>query len=218
MALTNAGFESKKSLLRKYVGGKLVPLQEGLLEGRASSRADAARLRRAIGRPAGSMPDVWDITLGGMPAELLGSGDRPSYAEESAHISIAMYAIHQQSRSTGMHQTGWGLGRSIFALMSADSGADFEASPVIRRFNAVATAGSMKELTTHLRGLITQLRAKEIPLDYVRLTGDLYDFNFPDSRDRIRLQWGRDLYAGQGRTKPKGDAQPQENKSNRNEF
>ena len=46
----------------------------------------------------------------------------------------------------------------------------------------------------HLRGLIQLLRAEEIPLDYVHLAENLYDFQNPDSRPGVRLEWGQDFY------------------------
>lgn len=188
-------FRGKKAALRRHTAAKLKQLQDGLLDGRSTAKADAARLRRAVGKPAGSVPEVWDITLGGIPETLLGRTDDPSYAETSVHTALALYAIHQQSRPAGMHRAGWGLGDAVRALIGHDSSGDYESSPVIRRFNAVATADSVEELSTHLRGLVTQFRAHDIPLDYEKLAGELYDFHYPDSRDRVRLTWGRELYA-----------------------
>lgn len=189
--------KTKKQELRSFTNQKVSALQDGLLKGRSSSRATAARLRRAIDQPAGSVPEIWNETLGGMPPELIGRTDEPSYAETSAHTALALYAIHQQSRASAMHQRDWGLGNAVRTMMARDSGADYENSPIIRRFNAVATADSVEELSAHLRGLVSQLRANDIPLDYSALVGEIFDFHFPESIDQVRRRWGRQLYAAE---------------------
>ena len=38
------------------------------------------------------------------------------------------------------------------------------------------------------------LRSKKIGVDYVALSGDLYLFQFPELRPRVRLRWGQDYY------------------------
>ena len=45
-----------------------------------------------------------------------------------------------------------------------------------------------------LCGLIQLLRSEDIPLDYVELAGDLYEFQTPDGAARVRLRWGQDFY------------------------
>ena len=57
----------------------------------------------------------------------------------------------------------------------------------------------------HLRGLIQLLRSKEIPLDYVDLAGDLYEFQMPGGAARVRLRWGQDFYRTALRTENRKD-------------
>ena len=33
-----------------------------------------------------------------------------------------------------------------------------------------------------------------VRLDYVRLAADLYDLQFPEASQRVRLRWGQDYY------------------------
>ena len=74
-------------------------------------------------------------------------------------------------------------------------GQDWTESSVLRRFNALATADSMPEVSHHLRGMIQLLRREGIPLDYPQLAEDLYQYQFVDGAPNVRLRWGRDLYA-----------------------
>lgn len=182
--------------LARYVVGKIEWIQAGLVDQQASTaKATAARLRRALTRPAGSVPEVWEITLGGLSEYLIGHGDEPSTAEQAAHTALCLFAVHQQSQGQRMHQSGWGLGRSLRVLHQKTGGADaLDSGPLIRRFNALSTADSLEEMLWHLRGLITQLRAQGIPLDYHRLSRDLYSYPVLEYRDAVRLRWGRDFY------------------------
>lgn len=75
------------------------------------------------------------------------------------------------------------------------AGQDWTESSVLRRFNALATADSIPEVSHHLRGMIQLLRREGIPLDYPQLAEDLYQYQFVDGAPNVRLRWGRDLYA-----------------------
>lgn len=187
---------SRATVLARYVVGKIERIQAGLVDQQSSAaKATAAKLRRALTRPAGSVPEVWEITLGGLPEKLVGYSDDPTAAEQAAHTALCLFAIHQQSQGTRMHQSGWGLGKSLRKLHRELGGADdLDSGPLIRRFNALSTADSLDEMLWHLRGLITQLRAKGIPLDYGLLARDLYRYSVPEYRDSVRLRWGRDFY------------------------
>ena len=89
------------------------------------------------------------------------------------------------------------LGMAIRKLAGNDTD---RLKAVQRRFNAFATARSMPECLHHLRGLIQLLRSEDIPLDYVELAGDLYEFQTPDGAARVRLRWGQDFYRNAFRT------------------
>ena len=49
---------------------RLDRLQAEYLQGSPRARADLARLRRALGKPAGSIPEVWEFTVGAVPEPL----------------------------------------------------------------------------------------------------------------------------------------------------
>lgn len=73
---------------------------------------------------------------------------------------------------------------------------------MLRRFNALATAEEITEISHHLRGMIQLLSAAKdggIPLDYPQLAADLYELQCTDPRyaqipANVRLRWGQDLY------------------------
>ena len=82
------------------------------------------------------------------------------------------------------------------------AGQDWTEASVLRRFNALATAEEITEISHHLRGMIQLLSAAKdggIPLDYPQLAADLYELQCTDPRyaqtpANVRLRWGQDLY------------------------
>jgi CRISPR system Cascade subunit CasB len=175
------------------VDSRLRALQEGLRANTSSSTATLARLRRGLGKPAGSIPEIWQITMSDefVPA---GSGDAPTPAETAAHVAMTLYAVHQQSAKDRMHRRGYGLGRSARLLSRHVKGPDGETDPVRRRFQSLATADSLDELVHHARGLVQQFRPAAIPMDYGLFADQLVIWQTSAGASRIRLQWGRDFY------------------------
>ncbi|MBA0050162.1 type I-E CRISPR-associated protein Cse2/CasB [Streptomyces sp. AJS327] len=103
--------------------------------------AELARIRRGVGRRVHEDPGLWaQAGLEELPdvyrdyADVLGStrtvpgtwkASSALFAEEAVHLAVTLWALHQQSsRSAGMHQKGWTLGRSVRALMAPQRGDD----------------------------------------------------------------------------------------------
>lgn len=179
-------------------------------------RAELAQLRRGVGRQPGELPALWGSFLAEMPEELRGT-DGPSKAEWAIYLALTLYALHQQgaNRAEGsVNQPGQTLGSAVRLLAEktvngedqAEKEADEEKwaeSSVCRRFNILATADSMPEISHYLRGMIQLLRREKIPLDYPQLAVDLYRLQFVESAPNVRLQWGRELYALKNEQKEK---------------
>jgi len=161
----------------------------------ARGRRSLANLRRAASTAPGADPAIWELTMAGVPG--FKPGDAPTPEERATHIALTTFAFHQQSRNMRMHQPRFGLGRSVARLDNINSqlsgGASSEISPVRRRFNAMVTSESLAEVTRHLRGIVGQLRSKDIPLDYGMLAKDLLDFQ-RGRVDDVRRRWARQYY------------------------
>lgn len=150
-----------------------------------AARGQLAALRKAVSQAPGESPEVWSLTEVEVPER---AGDAPTWEELAVHTTMTLYAVHQQSRTEPMYVPGRGLGRAARALI----GIGEEESPSARaRFNALVTSTSITELQHHLRGFISQLRAKSIPLDYAMLADDLVAFQRPDGAKTVRLRWAR---------------------------
>lgn len=160
-------------------------------------RAELAELRRGVGHQPGDLPALWGSFLEQIPEPLRGS-DGPSAAEWAVYTALTLFALHQQGEAgVSVNQPGRTLGGAVrqLAVSSVAPGQDWTESSVLRRFNALATADSMPEVSHHLRGMIQLLRREGIPLDYPQLAVDLYQYQFVDGAPNVRLRWGRDLYA-----------------------
>ena len=159
-------------------------------------RAELAKLRRGVGHRPGELPELWGSFLLGMPEGFQGNNG-PTAAEWAVYLALTLYAVHQQGNDQPMNRPGNTLGRAVrqLAERNTSAGQDWTESSVLRRFNALATADSIPEVSHHLRGMIQLLRREGIPLDYPQLAEDLYQYQFVDGAPNVRLRWGRDLYA-----------------------
>jgi CRISPR system Cascade subunit CasB len=175
--------------LGQFVTGRVTAWQHDYIQRRSPALAILAQLRRGVGKDVGALPELWQYTLDGLPGPSPREGAPPSWAEQAAYTALTLFALHQQSRREEMHQPGQSLGTAVRVLQSRAASSE----AVRRRFEALGTAETFSEIVHHARGLITQLRAEAIPLDYGMLAQDLFRLQ-TKSADRVRLQWGRDFY------------------------
>ena len=179
-------------------------------------RAELAKLRRGIGHAPGELPELWGSFLLGMPEGFQGGENGPSHAEWAVYLALTLYAVHQQGNDRPMNCPGSTLGRAVRQLAERNAGQDWDEASVLRRFNALATAEEITEISHHLRGMIQLLSAAKdggIPLDYPQLAADLYELQCTDPRypqipANVRLRWGQDLYRDQ---KPASEEKEKEN-------
>ena len=175
-------------------------------ENESMTRAALARLRHGAGKAPGSLPQLWPMTLDGMPRALLGHGVAPSKAEWAAYTALTLFALHQQGKDPSrecMSRDGFGLGTAVRMMVTEPE----DEERIKRRFDATVTAENPEEFSHHLRGLIQLMKQKDIPLDYPALGQQLYRFQFPSLRDGVRLRWGREYYSVKN-NQPETDPNP----------
>lgn len=172
----------------QYVHRRVSFWQQRYLDRRPDGLEVLARLRRGAGKELSDVPELMAYTLDGIPAEDF-QGEGPTRAERAVHTALTLYAVHQQSRRQPMHVPGRSFGAALRELRRRPPSEE----AVRRRFEALATAETPAEAVYHARGLITQLRAYDIALDYGTFTDDLIGLQGRGA-GRVRLQWGRDFY------------------------
>jgi len=160
----------------------------------SATKAKLAHLRANLPNSPGIDPTIIDYTISGVSPNA--TGDEPTKSEVAVHLAMTLFATHQQSQSEAMQANGIGFGQAVAILEARNrEGQKVEGtSPERRRFDAAVTSTNLAELAYHLRGLIGQLRAKGIGLDYGLLAGDLYSFQFPGGADSVRRKWARQFY------------------------
>jgi CRISPR system Cascade subunit CasB len=167
------------------------PFWERAHNGDLPDGADLAALRRGIGREPGSVPAMWPYYTTLDPE---GHLTRQLRAE---HVALTLFAVHQQSLPTPVHQAGIGLGKAVLALRDSEK---FSPAAVDRRFAAAATATTLDEAAHHLRGLVRQLRqVQHGGFDYTQLWRDLVAWQSPDRVGRVRRRWGTQYFIGRDR-------------------
>lgn len=176
----------------------------------SAARASMARLRRGVGKTPGAVPELWGEFLVDMPEECFSkyASGIPSEAEWAAYTALTLFALHQQGRDMKaefVHQKKQSLGTAAAELVRAEAENEDGRKKteeeiekirerVWRRFYQAASAADMLELSHYLRGMVQLFKAGGIGLDYGKLAEDLFYFQFPDRRDRVRLRWGEDFY------------------------
>lgn len=199
MTQSNAPVTRAKRITN-LVRGRVASLQYPLLAGdhtQSAAQATLARLRRCQAGAVGANPEVWEITLSGIPDDLMGRSDAPSPAEMAIHAAMVLYAHHQQSQHEPMHVAGVGLGAAVRRLAVARAQGDNEFdSSVISKFHQVALAPEWEGRMHHLSGLISLLRGEAIALDYGVLAADLWRLT-DDRQDQsiVLTKWGRGLHS-----------------------
>ncbi|MGP3749873.1 type I-E CRISPR-associated protein Cse2/CasB [Streptomyces sp. IBSNAI001] len=193
----------------------LTPLQRGYLADQSPDVAALARLRRGAGREAGQLPDLWSL-IDTSPLHVPSDDARPLdendlvRAEDALHVALTLWALHQQSRPTGMHQADRkdsrrGLGTAVRRLMKPGEIDE----PLLKRLVRAGTAPDLTSLAQRLRDIVVLLRRADIPLDYALLAGQLYTWQRPGGADIVRREWGSSFHAWHGKTAEKpGDSAP----------
>lgn len=202
--------QSLKEAVRRFTQSRVLRLQGG--RDRSATVAALARLRRAVDAVPGSVPEVWDLTMDGVPGSGHGD-DAPTPSEWAVHTALCLYAIRQQGHPEPAHENGVGLGRAVGRLDRAlgPESTEGDLSPTRRRFAALSTAATPEEMTYHLRGLVTQMKTKTdstrngVQLDFGQLAADLLDWR-QGRAHQVRLHWARDFYRTDRIDKPTENA------------
>lgn len=180
-----------KKKINNFVFGRINSLTNSLDSNR--TKAQLAQLRRGIGKQPGEIPELWGMFLQDLPEELMSKRGKPTYAEWAIYTTLTLFALHQQGhRNTSMYASGEEnrLGRAVRKLINNED----DEERIRLKLSLVSDSSDMEELSYRLRTIIRLLSASNIELDYTDLAVDLFQFQFEDSADKVRLKWGEDFY------------------------
>jgi CRISPR system Cascade subunit CasB len=195
-------FLDRESPEHRNLNGLLIGLWDGPLLTRQAP-GTLTRWRRGLGRTHEECP-----FLSMEVAEALRSMKAPSpQMQEAVFQTLALYAAHQQSVSTAMHDgdrerypRGNSLGHALNVLCirrapnMADPWRHDDNKGVVRLLEAAVTSHSVPELVGHVRHVVSLLRRESIPLDYARLARDIHDWS-KSWRGKTANQWAMDFHS-----------------------
>lgn len=183
--------DEKSKMTPGKVTGQIIVRMENLRE--SQRRAELACLRSAIGKTLAEADDVWPIFFKYLPQEYLSENGVETAAEKAILTVLEFYAVCMQGASHGVtSDTGFrgSIGKSLASIRDPE-----DSSAIDRRFNAMITASTFKELTYHLRQLIKIARSRDgVTVNFARLADDLFFYQLGDGK-KTRMQWAKDYYS-----------------------
>lgn len=188
---SDGGGTQRHTELYRHVSHQVGRLQRSYRDDAPWAVAALAKLRRGVGKRPGELIELAEWTAPGLFVANYRS-DEVAPEEQAAHAAITLYALHQQSRSEGMHRVGRSLGDAARELRGVLG--DHGEAGVLRRFNAIGTATTFSEVARHAQGLIQQFRAHGIGMDYALFADDLLKLTDPATASGVRNRWGRHFY------------------------
>lgn len=174
----------------------------------AENRGALAALRRGLGQPPGTVPDMFRYIVPVLPKDAFPG----SWTERSYYLLAALYASHPTAMVDG------NLGNHFAAHLDIQNPERNDA--IERRFIALLTAHP-DDLHIYLRQAISFLRSKETPVNWHQLMWDVLQLGYPDSATAVRKRWAdafwrRGARAAGGETEAGKPDQPDANRPDAN--
>ncbi|MEV6400227.1 type I-E CRISPR-associated protein Cse2/CasB [Streptomyces sp. NPDC051907] len=198
---TVTAFVSPREQVARLAAQHIADLQRGYLADQSHAVGALARLRRGAGREAGQLPDLWSLVDTGPLHEPAGGAramaeSELACAEDALHVALTLWALHQQSRTAGMHQADRpdrrrGLGAAVRRMMKPGEIDE----PLRKRLVRAGAAADLTALAQRLRDIVLLLRREGYELDYALLAGQLYTWQRPGGPGAVRREWGRSFHA-----------------------
>jgi len=147
------------------------------LETLTEDRGALASLRRGLGQPPGTVPEMFRYVVPMLPKDAYPG----SWIERTYYLVSALYALHPANVSEG------NLGHHFAANLDPDPERN---SAIERRFMALLTAHP-DDLHIYLRQSISFLKSKEEKgrVNWHQLMWDVMYLGNPDSATRVQKQW-----------------------------
>jgi CRISPR system Cascade subunit CasB len=157
----------------------------------SAGKATLAKLRQSIGRNLAQTASVWPEVFAELPEQFLSADGESTKEEQAIFTSLQLYALHQQgkSESVDVADNQANIGQTLKSLRQGKN-----TTAIDRRFNAMITASTFDELTTHLRHLIKLLRKNNGKVSYAKLADDLFWYQ-KGFDTKVKLRWGQSYYS-----------------------
>lgn len=152
----------------------------------ADDRGALAALRRGLGQPPGTVPDMFRYVIPRLPENAYPG----SWTEKTYYLIASLFALHPKSAPEG------NLGDHFAALRDPDPDKN---AALERRFTAILNANP-DDLPDYLRQAISFLRSKdETPVNWHELMWHLLQMGDPERADQIRKRWATAFWRNRSR-------------------
>ncbi|MBN1314213.1 MAG: type I-E CRISPR-associated protein Cse2/CasB [Anaerolineales bacterium] len=158
------------------------------LESLRENRPALAALRRGLGRPVGTTPEMYRYVV-----PWLGE-DAPPWQEAAYYQLASLFASHPQDGGEG------NMGASFARARSSQE----DDTAIERRFTALLAAHP-DDLDFYLRQAVSFLRSQEVPINWHQLYYDLMNWGHPEYGDRVRKNWANSFWGATQKTKNTDD-------------
>ncbi len=179
---------SNRLELMKFVSSKIRYLT-GFNKAKFAS-GEMATLRLGVMKQPGAVIGATSFALADIPSDLKGHAGVPTKAEWAAYTALTLYACHQQGHAAIMHVPETSLGKAYRTVLAKDKLANERFNQMI---SELSKAQRIEQLAARLKKITSWLSSQGAGLDYVQLAGDIYDWQFQDSRNAVFLKWVQDF-------------------------
>lgn len=186
---------STKQEIGIFIHGKIKELvSESCYSG---GKAAMSQLIKGLGKKPSECPNTFGYVLKNMSEEFYSKTGDETKEEWACYIALTLFALHQQGKNMDSECMNTddeiSLGDAMNILVSKQG--DLNAMDRIQeRFKSIATSVDIMALSVYLRAIIKLLKKENIKLNYALLAKNLYEFQFEESKPKVILRWGQDLY------------------------
>ena len=165
------------------------------LETLAEDRAALAALRRGLGQPPGTVPDMFPYVVRRLPDSVYPG----SWNESAYYLIAALYAYHPMGATDG------NLGNHFRRTLDPQN--DDRNQATERRFTALLPAHP-DDLHYYLRQAISFLKSKDdVPINWHQLMWDVRDWGDSERRTGVQKRWATQFW----RRKTEAKSEPTDN-------
>jgi CRISPR system Cascade subunit CasB len=148
-------------------------------------RGALAALRRGLGKPPGTTPEMYPFMERWLPQ------DSEAWRDDGFYTVAALFAFHQGSWRSAPERQPTNMGASFARLaMTTDS------ESIEKRFVALLNC-HREDLHVHLRHAVGLLKSKEVPVDWAQLLADVRAWSW--EKRPVQRAWAKAFWAQGGR-------------------
>lgn len=156
-------------------------------------RAALAALRRGLGKPPGTAPEMWPVLLPYLPEEI------PRRVLDRCLLIASLFAANPEpwngANAPWARNLGASLRRFDDALPRGDPN-EKAPTPGVQRRMMVLLKSDEAELPDRLRHSVGLLKAGEVPIHWGQLLTDLGRWSIPERP--VQRAWAKSFWGGRG--------------------